>query len=60
MKRVAEGKVTSQFQITIKEAARKILNVNPGDWLVFYEDGEGSLIVKKGELVEARTGCTSS
>ncbi len=53
MRRVAVGKVSPQFQVTIKEEVREILDVKVGDYVAFYENGNGSIVITKAEIVPA-------
>ncbi|MDD3092040.1 MAG: AbrB/MazE/SpoVT family DNA-binding domain-containing protein [Methanoregulaceae archaeon] len=53
MRRVAVGKVSPQFQLTVKEEVRRILGLQAGDLVAFYETGDGSLLITKVEIVPA-------
>lgn len=41
-----DAKVTSKGQITVPKAIRERLNVVPGDYLVFREQADGTVIVE--------------
>lgn len=41
-----DAKVTSKGQITVPKTVRERLNVGPGDYLVFREEANGSIVVE--------------
>ena len=60
MKEVAVRIVHNFNHFTIPKPVREILGLRIGDALIFMEDGDGSVILRRGELVEAQSGCASS
>ena len=49
MKVLGDSKITEKFQTTIPVGVRGLLNLDPGDRLVFMLDRE-NVFVKKGKL----------
>ena len=43
---MADAKVTTKGQITVPKTVRERLNVGPGDYLVFRERGDGTIVVE--------------
>lgn len=41
-----DAKVTSKGQITVPKTVRERLNVGPGDYLVFREEADGTIVVE--------------
>jgi antitoxin PrlF len=41
-----DAKVTSKGQITVPKAVRERLDVGPGDYLVFREEANGTIVVE--------------
>lgn len=41
-----DAKVTSKGQITVPKTVRERLNVGPGDYLVFREEANGTIVVE--------------
>lgn len=60
MRRIGVGRLSTQYQVTLVLPVREFLDVGIGDYVIFVENGDGSLVVKKAEVVEAPAGCASS
>ncbi|MFI5230196.1 MAG: AbrB/MazE/SpoVT family DNA-binding domain-containing protein [Gemmatimonadales bacterium] len=43
---MSDAKVTSKGQITVPKIVRERLNVGPGDYLVFREEANGTIVVE--------------
>jgi AbrB family looped-hinge helix DNA binding protein len=41
-----DAKITSKGQITIPKAVRERLNIGPGDYLIFREQADGTIMVE--------------
>jgi antitoxin PrlF len=41
-----DAKVTSKGQITVPKAVRERLDVGPGDYLIFREEANGTIVVE--------------
>jgi antitoxin PrlF len=56
-----DAKVTSKGQITVPKTVRERLNVGPGDYLVFREEADGTIVVEAATSdVMALAGSVSS
>ncbi|MFT9494592.1 MULTISPECIES: AbrB/MazE/SpoVT family DNA-binding domain-containing protein [Bacillota] len=45
------ARLTSKGQITIPKSVRQALDLNEGDRVIFVEEEDGKMVVKKGALV---------
>jgi len=56
-----DAKVTSKGQITVPKTVRERLNVGPGDYLVFREEADGTIVVEAATSdVRALAGSVAS
>jgi antitoxin PrlF len=51
MNKPKSARLTSKGQITIPKTVRQSLNLEEGDRIIFIEEEDGKMVVKKGALV---------
>ena len=51
MRRIDESKVDPMNRVSITKKVRQVLDVQPGDFVVFYDTAEG-LLIRKAQLTE--------
>ena len=60
MRRVAVRKLTRNSQITLVKPVREFLGLVPGDYIIFAENGDGWIVIKKGVMVEVPSKCATA
>ncbi len=60
MRKIGVGTVQVLNRVALIPEVLEILDLKPGDFIIFYENGEDSVAIKKGEIIEASSGCAPS